>query len=73
MKLSLIETRGKFNAIHIREITDDGGYHRRVLHSDDEIAEDEHQEVKDKATEVFTPEIKQAWLDHQEKQLNPTA
>ena len=73
MKLDLIDIVGKFNAIHIREVSDDGGYHRRVIHSDDEIAEDEHQEVKDKATEVFTPEIKQAWIDHQEELENPIA
>ncbi len=68
MNLNKIEVIGEYKHLHIREITDSGGYHRRVLTSDMTLAEDEHQEVKDKAEEVWTDEVKEAWATFQAEQ-----
>ena len=63
MVLNKIEVVGVHNHLQIRELTDSGGYHRRVLTPDMTIAEDEHQDIKDKAEELWTDEIKTAWAD----------
>ena len=68
MKLDKIEVVTDFKHLQIREITDEGGYHRRVLHCNNTIAEDEHQEIKDKAEELWTDEVKTAWATHQAEQ-----
>ena len=49
-------------------IIDSGGYHRRVLTCDQTLAEDEHQEVKDKAEAEWTDEVKEAWTKFLEEQ-----
>ena len=67
-KLNKIEVVTEFKHIQIREIKDDGGYHRRVLQCDETLADDEHQEVKDKAEELWTDEVKSAWADHLKEQ-----
>ena len=59
--LNKIDLVTNFKHLQIRELTDTGGYHRRVLTSDQTLAEDEHQEVKDKASELWTTEVKSAW------------
>ena len=63
MELNKIEVVGVHNHLQIRELTDSGGYHRRVLTPDMTIAEDEHQDIKDKAEELWTDEVKTAWAD----------
>ena len=63
MKLNTIKAVGEFKHLQIRELTDSGGYHRRVLTPDMTIAEDEHQDIKDKAEELWTDEVKTAWAD----------
>ena len=68
MKLNKLETIGQFKHLQIREIMDDGGYHRRVLTPDMTLAEDEHQEIKDKAEELWTDEVKSAWATFQAEQ-----
>ena len=52
--LDKIEVVTDYKHLQIREITDSGGYHRRVLQCDDTLADDEHQEIKDKAEELWT-------------------
>ena len=69
MKLDNIKVFGEFKHLQIREITDSGGYHRRVLTPDMTLAENEHQEVKDKAEELWTDDIKSAWIKHQKEEL----
>ncbi len=64
MKLDKIEIVSEYKHLQIREITDLGGYHRRSLNCDMTLAEDEHQEVKDKAEEFWTDEVKSAWATH---------
>ena len=61
MILNKIEVVTDYKHLQIREITDSGGYHRRVLTPDMTLAEDEHQEIKDKAEELWTDEVKTAW------------
>ncbi len=68
MKLDIIEIVSEFNHLQIREITDSGGYHRRVLQCNQTIADDEHQEIKDKAEELWTDEVKTAWATFQAEQ-----
>ena len=66
--LNKIEVTGEHKHLHIREITDSGGYHRRVLTCDQTLADDEYQEVKDKAEAEWTDEVKSAWTTFQAEQ-----
>jgi len=66
--LNKIEVVTEHKHLQIREITDSGGYHRRVLQCDQTLADDEHQEIKDKAEELWTDEVKSAWTTFQEAQ-----
>ena len=68
MKLDKIEVVSNYKHLQIREITDTEGYHRRVLQCDQTLAEDEHEEVKDKAKELWTDEVKTAWTTFQAEQ-----
>ena len=72
--LDKLEVVSEYKHIQIREITDTGGYHRRVLQCDQTLADDEHQEIKDKAEELWTNEVKSAWTTfkaEQEALMNP--
>ena len=66
--LNKIEVVTDYKHLQIREITDSGGYWRRVLTPDMTLADDEHQEVKDKAEELWTDEVKSAWTTFQAEQ-----
>ena len=68
MQLDIIEVATEFKHLQIREITDTGGYSRRVLTPDMTLAEDEHQEIKDKAEELWTDEVKSAWATYKAEQ-----
>ena len=68
MELNKIEVVTEFKHLQIKEIKDDGGYHRRVLQCDQTLADDEHQDVKDKAEELWTDEVKASWAKFQEEQ-----
>ena len=68
MKLNKIEVVTDYKQLQIRELTDSGVYHRRVLTPDMTLAEDEHQEVKDKAEAEWTDEVKSAWTAFQAEQ-----
>tara|TARA_R100000808_G_scaffold19158_1_gene41708 strand:- start:477 stop:680 length:204 start_codon:yes stop_codon:yes gene_type:complete len=63
MELNKIEVVGVHKHLQIREITDSGEYHRRVLSPDMTLAEDEHQKIKDIAEAEWTDEVKSAWAD----------
>ena len=67
-KLDTIEVVSDFKHLQIREITDSGGYHRKTLSCDQTLADDEHQEIKDKAAELWTDEVKTAWTTFQAEQ-----
>ena len=66
--LEKIEIISEYKHLQIREITNSGGYHRRVLTPDMTLADDEHQEIKDKAEELWTDEVKSAWATFQAEQ-----
>ena len=68
MKLDLLEVVSEHKLFQIREITDTGGFHRRTLSPDMTLANDEHQEIKDKAEELWTDEVKTAWATFQAEQ-----
>ena len=68
MILDEIEVVTEFKHFQIRELTDSGGYHRRVITPDMTLADDEHQEIKDKAEELWTDEVKTAWATFQAEQ-----
>ena len=66
--LNNIKVVTEFKHLQIREITDSGGYHRRVLTPDMTLAEDEHQEIKDRVEAEWTDEVKTAWATFQAEQ-----
>ena len=65
--LNKIEVVSDFKHLQIREITDEGGYHRRVLTPDEDVS-GEVQEIQDKAEELWTDEVKSAWATFQAEQ-----
>ena len=67
MKLNKIDVVGEFKHFNIREITDTGGYHRRVLTPNMDVS-GEVQEIQDKAEELWTDEVKSAWTTFQAEQ-----
>ena len=82
MKLNKIEVVTDYKHLQIREITDSGGYHRRVLTSDmdvsgetqtiqrgiDENGDPILKTVKEIAEELWTDEVKTAWTTFQAEQ-----
>ena len=56
-----------YKHLQIREITDSGGYHRRVLTPDMDVSS-EVQKIQDKAEELWTDEVKSAWTTFQAEQ-----
>jgi hypothetical protein len=66
--LDKIEVVTDYKHLQIREITDSGGYLRRVLTPDATLADDEHQDIKDKVEELWTDEVKTAWTTFQAEQ-----
>ena len=66
-KLDKIEVASDYKHLQIREVMDDGRYHRRVLTSDMDVSS-EVQEIKDKAEAEWTDEVKTAWTTFQAEQ-----
>ena len=66
MKLDKIEVITDYKHLQIREITDSGGYNRKVLTPDMDISS-EVQEIKDKAEELWTDDVKSAWETYENK------
>ena len=60
--LNKIEIVTQYKHLQIREITDSGGYHRRVLTSDMDVS-GEVQEIQDIAEAEWTDEIKDKWAE----------
>ena len=67
MKLNRIEVVTDYKHLQIRETTDSGGFHRRVLTPDMDVSL-EVQEIQDRAEELWTDEVKSAWATFQEEQ-----
>ena len=64
LTLNKIEVVTEFKHLQIREITDEGVYHRRVIECNKTLADDEHQDIKDRAEAEWTDEVKTAWTTH---------
>ena len=64
MKLDKIDVVSDFKIINVREIKDSGKFNRRALSPDMTLADDEHQEIKDMAEELWTDEVKTAFETH---------
>ena len=69
--LDKIEVVTDYKHLQIREITDSGGYFRRVLNCGDDVSS-EVQEIQDKAEAEWTDEVKSAWTTFQAEQENQT-
>ena len=67
MKFDRIEVVGDFNHFQIREITESGGYHRRVIYCNEDVS-GEVQEIQDKAEAEWTDEVKASWATFQAEQ-----
>jgi hypothetical protein len=68
-----LEVVSRFNKIQVLEIDEDGKNWRRILYPDMDVSS-EVQQIKDKAEELWTDEIKTAWTSHvaeQEALRNP--
>ena len=82
MELNKIEVTGEHKHLQIKEITDEGGYHRRVLTPDmdvsgetqtiqrgtDENGDPIMKTVKEIAEELWTDEVKASWATFQAEQ-----
>ena len=64
MKLDKIDVVSDFKIINVREIKDSGKFNRRALSPDMTLSDDEHQEIKDMAEELWTDEVKTAFETH---------
>ncbi len=67
MELNRIEVVTEYRHIRIREIQDNGRYHRRVLTADMDVS-GEVQEIQDRAEAEWTDEVKSAWTTFQAEQ-----
>ena len=66
MKLDNIEIVREHKIFQIREKTENGGFHRRLLTPDKDISS-EVEEIQEKAEELWTNEVKEKWAAHLEK------
>ena len=66
MKLDKIEIVGEHKQLQIREIKEDGGFHRRVLSPDSDVSS-ESSEIQEKAEQLWTNELKDSWSASQEE------
>ena len=67
MQFDKLEVVTDYKHLQIREITDSGGYHRRVLVCGDDVS-GEIEEIQDKAEELWTDEVKAAWTTFKAEQ-----
>ena len=72
MELDKIEIATEYKLLQVREITDNGEYHRRVLSPDADVS-GEAEEIQEVAEEYWTDEMKDKWATHQaEQEAKPT-
>ncbi len=67
MILTKIEVVSDFKHLQILEKSDTGENHRRVLCCDMDVSS-EVQEIQNKASELWTDEVKASWVKHLEDQ-----
>ena len=66
MELDKIEVAGNYKHLQIREITDSGKYHRRVINPDEDVS-GEHEQIQEQAEKLWTNEVKDKWAIKQEE------
>jgi len=66
-KLDKIEIASDYKHLQIREIKEDGGYHRKVLTSDMDISS-EDSKIQEQAERLWTNEVKDYWSAFKEAQ-----
>jgi hypothetical protein len=62
-----LEVVSEFNKIQVRETDENGKYWRRIIYPDADVSS-EVQEIKDKAEELWTDEVKEAWTTYKAEQ-----
>ena len=67
MQFDKLEVVTDYKHLQIREITDSGGYHRRILSCGDDVS-GEIEEIQDKAEELWTDEVIAAWTTFKAEQ-----
>lgn len=66
MKLDKIEIVTDHKFLQIRELTDSGEYHRKVLTPNMDVSK-EDAKIQERAEKVWTNEVKDAYAKHQEE------
>ena len=64
MKLDKIEVDNLYKQLHIREVNDEGRYHRKVLNPDMDVS-GEDERIQEQAANLWTNEIKDKWAAFQ--------
>ena len=67
MKLNKIEVATDFKHLQIREITDNGKYHRRVITPDMNVS-GEDAKIQESAESLWTNQVKDNWATFKEEQ-----
>ena len=65
-ELDKIDIATIYNHLEIREIREDGKYHRRSISSDKDISKEDPR-IQEMAHKVWTNEVKEKWEENQEK------
>ena len=66
-KLDKIEIASDYKHLQIREIKEDGGYHRKVIACDMDVSA-EDSKIQEQAESLWTNEVKDKWSEFKEKQ-----
>ena len=66
MKLDTIEIVTNHKFLQIRELTDSGKYHRKVLTPNMDVSK-EDAKIQERAEKVWTNEVKDNYAKHQEE------
>ena len=66
-KLDKIEIASDYKHLQIREIKEDGGYHRKVITCDMDVSA-EDSKIQEQAESLWTNEVKDKWSEFKEKQ-----
>ena len=64
-ELDKIDISTKYNHLEIREIREDGRYHRRSISSDKDISKEDPR-IQEMAHKVWNNEVKEKWQEYQE-------
>ena len=66
MKLDKLDALPEFKQFQVREITDSGSFHRRVINPDEDVSGEDEQ-IQEQAEKLWTNEVKDKWAIKQEE------